>query len=135
MSQVLINIDVPDIDKAITFYTQGLSLKVGRRFDTEFVELLGLTSPIYLLKKDAGSFPFPGAEVARSYKPHWCPVHMDIIVENIEETRDRIMKLGATEESTIRQAKYGKISMYRDPFGHGLCLIQFTGKGYDELLT
>ncbi len=134
MSQILINIDVPDIEKAITFYTQGLSLRVGRRFDKEFVELLGYSSPIYLLKKDAGTIPFPGGQVPRTYDRHWCPIHMDFIVQNIEDTREKLLKAGAVEEAPLRVAKYGKISMFRDPFGHGLCLIEFIGAGYDELV-
>ncbi len=28
---------------------------------------------------------------------------------------------------------WGKIAMLADPFGHGLCLIQFLNRGYDEI--
>jgi hypothetical protein len=30
---------------------------------------------------------------------------------------------------------WGKIAMLADPFGHGVCLIQFVGRGYDEIAT
>ena len=29
--------------------------------------------------------------------------------------------------------KWGKIAHLADPFGHGLCLIEFIGRGYDEI--
>lgn len=133
MSQVLINLDVPDIEAAVKFYTEGLSLRVGRRFDAEFVELVGLTSPVYLLKKDSGTVPFPGGNVKRTYDRHWCPVHLDFIVTDIEAARERVLKAGALEEYPVTPKPYGKISMYRDPFGHGICLIEFNEAGYDSL--
>lgn len=132
---LLINIDVPDIERAVAFYTTALPLTVGRKFDSEFIELVGLPSPIYLLKKDPGTIPFPEGKDERSYDRHWCPVHLDFVVEDIEETRRKLLKAGAEEESPVSRVPYGKISMYRDPFGHGLCLIQFTGSGYDALMN
>jgi hypothetical protein len=30
---------------------------------------------------------------------------------------------------------WGRIAHMADPFGHGLCLIQFLGCGYDEIAT
>jgi hypothetical protein len=30
---------------------------------------------------------------------------------------------------------WGRIVHLGDPFGHGLCLIQFIGRGYDEIAT
>jgi hypothetical protein len=31
------------------------------------------------------------------------------------------------------QHAYGRLALLHDPFGHGLCLLPFEGKGYDEL--
>lgn len=135
MTKLLVNIDVPDIEKALRFYTSALPLHMGRRFDEEFVELLGGSSPIYLLKKNSGTQPFPGSTDRRDYGPHWCPVHLDFIVESIAEAREKLISAGATEEVPVKLEKYGYISMFRDPFGHGLCLIQLVGRGYDELLN
>lgn len=134
MTELLINIDVPDIEKAISFYTTALPFRLGRRFDFECVELLGLSSPVYLLKKDAGTIPFPGGRVVRTYYRHWSPLHMDFVVDNIGEARKKLLEAGAVEEVPLKQEKYGLIAMFRDPFGHGLCLIQFTGRGYDALI-
>lgn len=134
MHNILINIDVPDIEAAEGFYCHAFDLKVGRRFDKDFVELLGLPSPIYLLKKASGTPVNPQGEQNRDYSRHWTPVHLDIVVNDIESATEQVLEAGAIQESPIKQQKYGKLAMFADPFGHGFCLIQFTGRGYDELL-
>ena len=132
---VLINIDVPDLAKAIGFYTQAFHLRVGRHFGVGGVELLGGTSPIYLLVKPSGSAPFEGATEKRTYARHWSPVHLDFIVEALEPAIQRAVRSGAIQEGDVRDAVWGRIALFRDPFGHGFCLIQFKGRGYDEIAT
>jgi catechol 2,3-dioxygenase-like lactoylglutathione lyase family enzyme len=51
---VLLNIDVPDVETATTFYTAAFGLTVGRRFGSDFVELLGWPAPVYLLTDPSG---------------------------------------------------------------------------------
>jgi predicted enzyme related to lactoylglutathione lyase len=133
MTGLLVNIDVDDIDKAVAFYRDGLGLTVGRRFGTDFVEMLGSTAPIYLLKKAAGSAPFKGG-AARDYRRHWTPVHLDFAVTDIKSALVRARNAGATVEADIRTAKWGHIALLADPFGNGFCLLEFTGRGYDELI-
>ena len=53
--KLLLNVDVPDVETGVRFYTAAFDLKVGRRFGTDFVELLGWPATVYLLAKDAGS--------------------------------------------------------------------------------
>ena len=48
---LLVNLDVDDLDKAVRFYTSALGLKVGRRFGIFGIEMLGRSVPIYLLVK------------------------------------------------------------------------------------
>jgi hypothetical protein len=36
-------------------------------------------------------------------------------------------------ERPVRTAVWGKIALLADPFGHGLCLIEFLNRGYDEI--
>jgi predicted enzyme related to lactoylglutathione lyase len=136
MTKVLINIDVDDIAKAETFYTQALDLNIGRRFDQDFVELLGDSCVFYLLQKAEGTKIYPSAKQGRSYARHWTPVHIDFVVDDIEATRKKLEREGAifSEGSKIRTAPYGRIFECSDPFGHGLCVIEFLGRGYDELL-
>ena len=33
-----------------------------------------------------------------------------------------------------RAAQFYTAALTADPFGHGFCLVQFTGRGYDELV-
>lgn len=132
--QLLMNIDVPDVDKAVMFYTEALPLRVGRKFDDGFVELLGATCPIYLLKEEEGSTAAATTMQKRSYARHWCPVHMDFVVENIATAIKQALTAGAKQEVPLREEAYGKIAVFSDLFGHGFCLIEFNGQGYDSLL-
>ena len=133
MARVLINLDVDDMERAVAFYTQALELRVGRRFDAGFVELLGAEAPIYLLLKAASTEPFEGAAQLRSYTRHWTPLHLDFVVADLDAAVARARAAGAVVEVTPTQQPYGRLAILHDPFGHGFCLLQFEGKGYDEL--
>jgi len=130
---VLINIDVPDLEAATEFYTAAFGLSVGRRFGTDAVELLGWPSPVYLLRKNAGTIGAGGQP--RTYERHWTPVHLDVAVEDIDAAVAQAVSAGAELEHAPQTAPYGKIAMLADPFGHGLCLIEFIGRGYDEIAS
>ncbi len=129
---LLINIDVPDVETAVRFYTAAFGLTVGRRFGTDFVELLGWPAPVYLLAKKAGTVGAGGD--LRRYQRHWTPVHPDIVVDNVDKAVERALQAGARLEAPAKDAPYGRIAMLADPFGHGFCLLQFSEKGYDALL-
>ena len=134
MARLLINLDVDDIEAAVRFYTRALELRVGRRFDAEFVELLGADAPIYLLRKPAASPPFPGSPQGRDYQRHWTPVHLDFVVDELDAALARAQAQGARLESPVSEHAYGRLALCSDPFGHGFCLLEFRGKGYDELV-
>jgi predicted enzyme related to lactoylglutathione lyase len=106
-ADILINIDVDDLGRAAAFYTAALGLKVGRRFGTFAVELTGGTSP----------------------------VHLDFVVPDLEAALKAALAAGASLEREPATHKWGKIALLADPFGHGLCLIEFIGRGYDEIAT
>lgn len=131
---MLLNIDVPDIAAGIAFYTTALGLELGRRFDDDFVELLGGEVPIYLLRKDAGTPIGPAGGDRRRYERHWSPIHPDFVVDDIAAATARALEAGAVQEVQTCEAPYGKIAMFADPFGHGFCLIEFNAAGYDALL-
>ena len=130
-----VNVDVPDLERALTFYTQAFGLTVGRRFGADFVELLGAGSPIYLLVKSSGSKPFSNASQTRTYDRHWSPVHLDFVVDDIDASVLRAVAAGATPEGPITDHPYGRLAMFADPFGHGFCLLQLIGTGYDTIAT
>ena len=132
---LLINIDVPNIEAGIAFYTTALGLQVGRRFGEHFVELLGRDAPIYLLRKDAGTAIGPAGGDTRRYTRHWSPIHPDFVVEDIERARTMALAAGAVQEGETCDAPYGKLAMFADPFGHGFCLIEFNAEGYDAITT
>jgi hypothetical protein len=35
----------------------------------------------------------------------------------------------------VLQRTWGRIALLSDPFGHGFCLLQFEGAGYDGIAT
>ena len=131
--EMLINIDVDDLQKAIAFYTQATDLRVGRRFGIFGVEMLGASSAIYLLVKAADTKPSPHADDERRYRRHWTPVHLDFVVADVAAVVDRAIEAGATIEGAIETHQWGRIARMADPFGHGICFIAFLGRGYDEI--
>lgn len=129
---LLVNIDVDDLEKGTRFYCDGLGLKVGRRFDG-WIELVGSSSPLYLLPKPAGSAISPANDQKRDYARHWTPVHLDFVVPDIGEALRRARIAGATLERDVTNHAYGRLALLSDPFGNGFCLIEFRGRGYDEI--
>ena len=129
---LLVNIDVDDLEKATCFYCDGLGLTVGRRFDG-WIELIGAAAPIYLLPKAAGTVVSPKGEKTRDYARHWTPVHLDFVVQDIRAAVKRAIGAGATLERDVTTHAYGLLALLADPWGNGFCLLQFTGRGYDEI--
>ena len=130
---LLLNIDVPDLAAAKTFYVAAFGMVVGRHLGDGVIELLGAEVPIYLLQKDAGSRG--AANATRDYARHWTPLHLDVVVDDLDAALARALAAGATREGGIRTADWGLIVQLADPFGHGWCLLQFLGRGYDEIAT
>ena len=131
---LLINLDVDDLDKAVRFYGDTFGLKVGRRFGALGVEMLGSSAPIYLLVKIPGTLASETTSQRRSYQRHWTPVHLDFVVDEIEPAVQRAVSAGAQLEQPIATHKWGKLALMADPFGHGFCFVQFLGRGYDEIV-
>jgi predicted enzyme related to lactoylglutathione lyase len=131
---LLVNLDVNDLDKAVRFYGSALGLKVGRRFGAFGVEMLGSSAPIYVLLKSPGTLASDTTSQRRSYQRHWTPVHLDFVVDEIEPSVERAVLAGARLEKPIATHKWGKVALMADPFGHGFCFVQFLGRGYDEIV-
>jgi predicted enzyme related to lactoylglutathione lyase len=129
---MLLNIDVPDLAAAERFYVEAFGLAVGRRFGTDFVEILGWPVPLYLLRKEPGTIGAGGQ--ARSYERHWTPVHADVVVQDLDAATARAAGAGARIEQGPQEVAFGRIARLADPFGHGFCLIEFSARGYDALL-
>ena len=131
--ELLVNIDVDDLAKAIAFYQQAAGLRLGRRFGSLGVEMLGASSPIFLLMKPAGTAASPKTSEVRRYERHWTPVHLDFVVADLDAAVRQALDAGASSEGEIETHAWGRIAHLADPFGHGICFIQFHGRGYDEI--
>jgi predicted enzyme related to lactoylglutathione lyase len=132
--KLLVNIDVDDLDKGIAFYRSALGFRLGRRlFSGTVAEMIGTSSNIHLLSKPSGSSASPLVSLPRDYRRHWTPVHLDFEVDDVPAAVQRALAAGASLEGEIQTFAWGRIAMMSDPFGHGFCLLQFVGRGYDEV--
>jgi predicted enzyme related to lactoylglutathione lyase len=133
--EMLVNIDVDDLERAVAFYRDAFDLKVGRRLGDGVVELLGASSRLYLLAKPVGSAAATGTAQTRTYRRHWTPVHLDMVVLDVEVAVRRAVEAGARLEGGTRSHAWGRIAQLADPFGHGFCLIEFNEAGYDAIAS
>ncbi|RYG14680.1 MAG: hypothetical protein EOO07_16650 [Chitinophagaceae bacterium] len=127
---MIINIDVPDLTTAIKFYCAALDLQLKRILDDDVAELVGGSSVIYLLCKNAETPINPNATMLREYSRHWTPVHIDFVVDNIIEATNRALAAGAIKESECIEWRGSTCITFSDPFGHGFCFIQFLNQTY-----
>lgn len=130
--RILIDIDVPDLSRAIDFYCSALDLKLSRILDDDVAELCGGSSVIYLLQKPQGSTAAQVADAARRYSRHWTPVHMDFVVNDLDKAAERAIKAGAERESDCIRWRGSRCITFSDPFGNGFCLLEFAGETYSD---
>lgn len=128
--RVLVNIDVPELEPAIDFYEAAVGVRFCRFLDDDVAELEYGSSAVYLLRKPPGSHA-TGAGQGRDFARHWTPVHVDFVVADLEGAAARATAAGATRESDCIEWRGSKCVTFSDPFGHGFCLIEFAGDGYE----
>jgi len=133
MASLLVNIDVDDLEQAVSFYVRGLGLEPGRRLGAHAREMIGASCAIYLLENARGTSPFAAATSLRDYRRHWTPIHLDFEVEDLDTAVTRALSAGAALEGEVEKRVWGRLARMADPFGHGFCLLQFQGRGYDEM--
>ncbi len=132
--KLLVNIDVDDLEKGVAFYQSAFGLSLRRRlFDGTVAEMVGASSNVYLLTKPSGSSASPHISLPRDYRRHWTPVHLDFEVDDVEAAVQRALAAGAKLESEIQTFPWGRIAKMSDPFGHGFCILEFVGAGYDNV--
>lgn len=130
--RIIVNIDVPELAPAIEFYRAALDLNLARIMDNDTAELVGGSSVIYLLAKDAGSATDSAGAGTRVYSRHWTPVHMDFVVADVVAAADRALRSGAKQEGECVEWRGSKHITFSDPFGHGFCLIEFAADTYSD---
>ena len=60
-------------------------------------------------------------------------MHLDFVVQDIRAAVKRAQAAGAVLERDVATHAYGLLALLSDPWGNGFCLLQFTGRGYDEI--
>lgn len=123
--KLILNIDVPDLQRGIEFYCEALGLRHTRLLDHDIAELEGASSTLYLQERAPGSPAVKSPEVGRDYQRHWTPVHFDIVVPDVDAAAARAIAAGARQESGHLDWRGSRCVTFSDPFGHGFCLIQF----------
>lgn len=128
--RAIVNIDVPDLAEAIGFYGAALGLQLGRLLDEDVAEMTGASCAIYLLQRPPGSTPVHALPLARDYTRHWTPVHLDFVVDDLDDAVRRAVTAGAIQESGSVEWEGSRCINFSDPFGHGFCLIAFANGTY-----
>jgi uncharacterized glyoxalase superfamily protein PhnB len=134
MVELRICIDVDDLERAIDFYQRAVGLTVARRLNEGWAEMSGAPVPVDLLGKPPGTRASVTTSATRDYARHWTPIHLDVVVTDLDAAVARAREAGAVLERDIQEARWGRTASMADPFGHGICLIEFRGRGYDEIL-
>jgi lactoylglutathione lyase len=62
-------------------------------------------------------------------------VHCDLAVDDLDAALARAIAAGAVQEGATRDAPWGRLVQLADPYGHGWCLIELRGRGYDAIKT
>ena len=129
-ASILVNIDVPALAPAIEFYESAVGAKVVRLLDDDVAELTYGSALLCLLSKPVGTAATPTGQV-RERGRHWTPIHIDFVVDDIDTAVERALAAGAKRESECVEWRGSRCVTFSDPFGHGFCLIEFAGDGYE----
>lgn len=130
--RMLVDIDVPDLQKGINFYCSAFDLHLKRILDNDVAELVGGSSTVYLLQKDDGSICARTISESRTYSRHWTPVHIDFVVDDLDRAVTRVLAAGAVRETHCISWCSSRCITFSDPFGNGFCLIEFENETYSD---
>jgi len=131
---LIVNVDVSDVEAAARFYAEGLGIEFRRwLFGGTVAEMSTAGVTLYLIEQARGSLAVAGTDIRRDYGPHWTPVHVDVLVDDLDAALRRAIAAGATFSGEIVRGDYGRFAPLRDPFGHGVCLLQLAPGGYDRV--
>lgn len=119
------SIDVPDMGAAVDFYADGLGLDPVGPSSADSFRLDAGGVRIDVLERPAGSPAWKG-DGTRSYQRHWTPVHLDLVVEDLEAAVHDAERAGGTVEVPPRTVDGERLATCADPFGHGFCLVEDT---------
>jgi lactoylglutathione lyase len=117
-------IDVDDVERAVAFYGDGLGFEVVEHHP-DWAQLR-LGEQVFWVMKIA---PGAAGPITRGYGRHWTPVHLDLLVEDIDEAVARALSAGGRLDREInRQREPGKsqvdVANLSDPAGNGVDLVR-----------
>jgi predicted enzyme related to lactoylglutathione lyase len=113
-------IDVDDVERAVQFYSQGLGLTVIEHHP-DWAQLALNEQTFWIMKVAAG----PQGCLTRDYGRHWTPVHLDFLVNTIDEAVERaILAGGCLERPITRNPHRADVANLCDPAGNGVDLVQ-----------
>lgn len=124
MARISICIDVADHDQALAFYTGALGFELVKK-GPEYSELSADGTTVYLAPRQPGSNPLITGEAARNYERHWTPVHLDVIVDDLDQCVSSVEALGGVKEGE-KHGDWGSVVFCADPFGNGFCVLKFN---------
>jgi predicted enzyme related to lactoylglutathione lyase len=111
-------IDVDDVDRAVEFYGRGLGLTVVEHHPDWAQVKLG-EQTFWIMQSPAGS----RGQILRDYRRHWTPVHLDFVVDDIEDAVKRAVDAGGKLEGEIQRGPKGGLANLVDPSGNGVDLV------------
>jgi len=123
MAKISISIDVPDLPRAVDFYSAALDCKKVRDQSATSVVLAAENIEIWLLEKKSGTNPLKDNPATRGYERHWTPIHLDFLITDVAGAVARIVEAGGTHEGG-EKGEWGEIAFCADPFGNGFCVIR-----------
>ncbi len=114
---------VTDMDRAVTFYTQVLGLKLGARYGDHWAQMEAGRSLTIGLHPRSERSPAPGTSGAISIGL--------TIEEPIDETVRRLSEMGVRFRGPVVRDDKGGVALafFGDPDGNDLYLCQVTGYG------
>jgi predicted enzyme related to lactoylglutathione lyase len=119
---VHVYIGVTDLEYGITFYTQGLGLRLRRRLCPNWVELEGASIPVFLLVSNR----------PQDFTGPWT-VHLDFVTDDLDATVRQAQDAGAVLDRALQEREWGRMANMTDPFGNSFDLIEFAPGGYDNI--
>ena len=119
---VHVYIGVTELEYGITFYTQGLGLRLRRCLRPNWVELEGASVPVFLLVSNR----------PRDFAGPWT-VHLDFVTDDLDAAVRQAQDAGAVLDRPLQEREWGRMANMTDPFGNSFDLIEFAPGGYDNI--
>jgi catechol 2,3-dioxygenase-like lactoylglutathione lyase family enzyme len=115
----VVQINVPDMDRAIEFYTDVLGFSIASRASYPFAVVLEQDAFTFLLAKCERSATIDYPDVAQTL----INIQTADLVASIDELKAKGVDLIHTEPQPCPPGLY---AAFRDPFGNVLELLQYT---------